>query len=87
MLEGRLLVLLLAALHTIVLVGENPLFLHVGLGTVLLASLYVWPIFFMRKLDARSPWIPVRVSDLPEGEKSGGITIALEQVSEQGLIL
>ncbi len=61
-LEGTLLIVVLALLHAVILVGDVPLIGHIGLGPVLLACLYIWIIYFLNKQDQRAIWHPV---DLP----------------------
>ena len=65
-LEGALLVLLLAILHAIVLMGDQQLLRHVGMGSIILALLYVLSIVFVRRIDSRTIWEPTHVPVSPE---------------------
>lgn len=62
-LEGVLLILLLTVTLGIISVGEFGLPGGVGLGTVLLAAIYVFSILILRHYDAHNLWRPI---DLPE---------------------
>jgi len=85
-LEGALLVLLLAILHAIVLMGDQQLLRHVGMGSIILALLYVLSIVFVRRIDSRTIWEPTHVPVSPETEHSsprlfGGDLLSTRQLS------
>jgi cation:H+ antiporter len=72
-LEGVLLMLTLSVLHGIILLGDVALVGHVGLGTVLLAGLYVWIIHVLRDQDRNAVWLPVEIPDVEPGDRSKGL--------------
>lgn len=84
-LEGALLVLLMALLHAIVLFGDYQLFRHVGLGSALLALLYVLSIVFIRRIEVRSPWSPTSAPNSPEGNPSLPILVQMKLLTTRHL--
>lgn len=61
-LEGALLILLLATTLVIISVGDVPLFYTVGLGVTSLAGIYFLSVFILNRYDKRHAWRPI---DLP----------------------
>jgi cation:H+ antiporter len=64
-LEATLLVLLLSAALIIVSLGETFVIFGVGIGSILIALVYVGAIWLLRRYDDSSDWVPV---DLPDPE-------------------
>lgn len=86
-LEGMLLILILAVLHAVILIGDIPLFGHLGLASVVLAGLYVWAILLLRRTDTKSGWKPVEIPPIPEGTRAGGIRLSMAKVTERSLYI
>lgn len=63
LLEGSLLAVLLSLLIAIVFVGEKLLLFQVGIGSVVMALLYIGTIAMLRRFDSRSPWVPIEIPD------------------------
>lgn len=72
-LEGTLLILMLALLQGVILIGDLPLFGRIGLGSVLLAVLYVGIIQLLRQQDRNSVWVPVEIPNVQAGDRSKGL--------------
>lgn len=68
-LEGALLILLMALLLGITWFGDQALFWSVGIGIVVLSALYVLVIKIIRNYEDNSAWHPVEL--LPEGSDAG----------------
>ncbi|MHA1189434.1 MAG: sodium:calcium antiporter [Alphaproteobacteria bacterium] len=58
-LEGILLVLLLAILQAIILYGERTLVFHVGFGACLIAIAYLVIIAMLRQFDEKDTWLAI----------------------------
>ncbi|MGI9426859.1 MAG: sodium:calcium antiporter [Hyphomicrobiaceae bacterium] len=84
-LEGVLLVLILAFLQAIILVGDYAPAGWVGLGSILLAAFYVWVIQLLRSQDRQSKWVPVEIPELPAGVKPIGLLATVETETERRL--
>lgn len=63
LLEGCLLAILLTLLLAIIFVGEVGLWFEVGVGSLIMASLYIAAIAVLRRFDSQTPWVPVQVPD------------------------
>jgi cation:H+ antiporter len=61
-LEATLLVTLLVCLHIVVLLGEPVTFYGVGLGSVVIALIYIFALVLLRRYEDENDWVPV---DLP----------------------
>ncbi|MFY0612281.1 MAG: hypothetical protein JXQ99_12185 [Hyphomicrobiaceae bacterium] len=72
-LEGVLLMLTLAVLQGIILLGDIAPVGHVGLGTMLLAGLYIWIIQLLRQQDRDAVWVPVEIPKVEAGDRSKGL--------------
>ncbi len=86
-LEGLLLILVLAVLHSIILIGDIPLVVHIGVASVVLAGIYVWAILLLRRTDASVGWRPVEIPPIPAGARAGGFQISMAHLSERSLFL
>lgn len=62
-LEGALLILLLALLQAIILFGERALVFHVGSGACLVAVVYLVAIGMLRRFDEKEAWLAVEFPD------------------------
>ncbi len=72
-LEGTFLILMLALLQGVILIGDMPVFERVGLGSILLAVLYVGIIQLLREQDRNSVWVPVEIPSVQPGERARGL--------------
>jgi cation:H+ antiporter len=72
-LEGTLLIMMLALLQGVILIGDLPVFGRVGLGSILLAVLYVGIIQLLREQDRNSVWLPVKIPNVQAGDRSKGL--------------
>jgi len=70
--EGCFLALLLATLLAIILVGERPLAMNIGIGTLALALCYLFAVYMLRLIESHSAWVPVQIPEIPETNQ--GIT-------------
>ena len=86
-LEGALLVLILALLLGTIHLGEIALIGHIGLGSVLLACLYVWIIHLLRQQNARSIWVPVALPEPRAGSSRPHLLVIASKESDKGLII
>lgn len=84
-LEGVLLILILAVLQGIILIGDTAVFGHVGIGAILLAGLYVWIIQLLRKQDRNSIWVPVEIPNVPTSESAKGLLARIAGESNHAL--
>lgn len=84
-LEGILLILVLAALHGVILIGDRALIGHVGIGSVVLAGLYAWVIQLLRTHDHRTNWVPVEIPDAPTEVGQESLLSIVKQASESAL--
>jgi cation:H+ antiporter len=66
-LEGVLLILILALLLGTIHIGERVLVAHVGVGAVVLAGIYLGMIGLLRRQDGREIWLPVDLPEPPAG--------------------
>jgi len=83
LLEGALLALLLSILMTILALGEQPLLLAIGIGSVVLASAYLISIAILRKHDDKGAWVPVQIADKPKRSGSVLSTAWVKEISER----
>lgn len=67
-LEATLLVALLACLQTAFVIGEPVSFFNIGMGSILVALVYINTIQLLRWYDDNFDWIPI---DLPDIEDTG----------------
>jgi cation:H+ antiporter len=72
-LEGVLLILMLALLHGIILLGDIAIFGRVGVGSVLLALLYVGIIQLLRQQNNSAGWVPIELPTAPATENIKGL--------------
>lgn len=84
-LEGVLLMLTLTVLQGTILLGDVAPIGHVGLGTILLAGLYVWIIQLLREQDRNSVWVPVEIPNVSVGDRSTGLLARVAGASERAL--
>jgi cation:H+ antiporter len=75
-LEGVMLVFLLALILLIVSIGEIALIGGVGVGAVLLAVVYCLAIYTLNRFDQREVWRPVELSEPLEEERAGREVLA-----------
>ena len=86
-LEGTLLVLVLAVLQGIILIGDIPFVSHVGVAAIVLAVLYVWAILMLRRSDESAGWRPVEIPRIPEGTRAGVFRLSMSKLTERTLFL
>jgi cation:H+ antiporter len=85
-LEGVLLILLLALLQAIILFGERTLAFHVGFGACLVAVVYVVAIGMLRQFDEKDTWLAV---EFPEESGDPPVYpwhVALAKIAMPGLV-
>ena len=85
-LEGALLILLLALLQAIILFGERALMFHVGFGACLVAIVYLVAIRMLRRFDEKEAWLAV---EFPEESGDPPVYpwhVALAKIAMPGLV-
>jgi cation:H+ antiporter len=85
-LEGVLLILLLALLQAVILFGERALVFHVGFGACLVAAAYLVAIAVLRRFDEKEAWLAV---EFPEERGDTPIYswhVALAGIATSGLV-
>ena len=85
-LEGALLILILALLLAAIQVGEVALIGHVGLWAILLACVYVWIIHLLRQQAGSAIWEPVELPALPEGSTKPSLLALAKRATDRQLI-
>ncbi len=58
-LEGISLILLLGLLQIVIMYGERPVYLNIGLGSCLVAIVYIVIIAMLRRFDSKDAWLAV----------------------------
>jgi cation:H+ antiporter len=86
MLECTLLILMLAATLVITVVGDAPLFAHVGVGSIMLAFGYFMAILVLRRYDVEYAWRPV-VLDEEKREEERSETRKPRDLTTRALVL
>ena len=84
-LEGALLILLLALLQAIILFGERALVFHIGFGACLVAVVYLVAIGMLRRFDEKEAWLAV---EFPEESAAPVYSwqVALAKIAMPGLV-
>ena len=85
--EGCALILLLSVMHGIALLGERPLFLGVGVGSVLLSGFYAVTMVLLKRLSAQDAWSPISVPEERNGATEESWRANLESISSQTLTI
>ena len=86
-LEGTLLILILAMLHAIILIDDFPIVGHVGVASLVLAGLYLWAIWLLRRADRKSGWRPVEIPPIPESARAGMFRLSTSRLADRTLYL
>jgi len=86
-LEASSLVILLALLQGIIILGDRPLALQIGIGTVVLTVAYLFSIYFLRRFDKRDAWLPVALPEESDVDVGLGWIARLRDVTSQKLTL
>jgi cation:H+ antiporter len=86
-LEGTLLILILALLLGTIHYGEFLLVGHVGLGAILLAVIYVWMIQLLRMQDGSEMWVPVDLPEPPPGATRPRLLAEAAKATETSLMI
>ena len=85
-LEGALLILLLALLQAIILFGERALVFHVGFGACLVAVVYLVAIRMLRRFDEKEAWLAVEFPEESGDAPVHSWHVALARIAMPGLV-
>lgn len=77
-LEATILVLLLALSMIVIQLGEPLSVSHLGMGSLLIGTVYAGAIWLLRRYDGESDWVPV---DLPDAEGATSETYQADETA------
>lgn len=86
-LEGVLLIITLAFLQGIILLGDTAVIGHLGLGSVLLAAIYVGVIQLLRQQDRSAGWSPIEMPELPRSRTVTGTITSVAELPNRKLYM